>query len=82
MEKIKRALHHATQVLKRDVFVFRQIILQSEGGDLPPEIVEKQKLIRELEAALLSISNRTAGKPYLPSGKKSPKLLSKKGDRF
>lgn len=54
--KIERALQHTVQVLKQDVFFFRQVILQSEGGNLPTEIIEKQNLIKEIEEAILAIN--------------------------
>lgn len=58
MEKIKQALQHTTQVLQKDVFFFRQMILQSEGGNLPLEIIEKQNLIKEIEEVISAINQR------------------------
>lgn len=59
MEKIKQALQHTAQVLQQDVFFFRQMILQSEGGNLPPEVIEKQNLIKEIEEAISAINEGT-----------------------
>lgn len=58
MEKIKQALHHTTRVLQQDVFIFRQMILQSEGGNLPLKIIKKQNLIKEIEEVISAINQR------------------------
>jgi hypothetical protein len=60
MEKIKQALQHSAKVLKEDVDMFRQIILKSEGGDLPADILEKQLLLREIEELLKGINRPKA----------------------
>ncbi|MFM8912262.1 MAG: hypothetical protein ACKOE6_04985 [Flammeovirgaceae bacterium] len=60
MEKIKHALQHSARVLKDDVSMFRQLILKSEGGNLPPDILEKQALLKEIEDALARINQPKA----------------------
>ncbi|MFM7850962.1 MAG: hypothetical protein ACKO96_03390 [Flammeovirgaceae bacterium] len=60
MEKIKQALQHSAKILKDDVDMFRQIILKSEGGNLPADILEKQHLLKEIEELLNGISRPNA----------------------
>jgi hypothetical protein len=54
MIKKKSVLRHTLQLLVNDVQSFREIILTSEGGELPKEIIEKQKLISEIQRMLKS----------------------------
>lgn len=56
MEKITQALQHSAKMLREDVTMFRQLILKSDGGSLPPEITEKQALVNEIEEALKRIN--------------------------
>ena len=60
MEKMKLALQHTAKVLKEDLNMFRQLILKSEGGNLPPDILEKQVLLKEIEEALARINRPKA----------------------
>jgi hypothetical protein len=46
--KSKSLLKHTIKLLTIDVQSFRNIVLASEGGELPKEIREKEKLLREL----------------------------------
>ncbi len=61
METIKHALRQSQQLLKEDVSMFRQLVLKSEGGNLPPDILEKQALVKDIEAALTRLSQLGRG---------------------
>jgi hypothetical protein len=54
MNRKKSILRHTLQLLSRDVQSFRQIILASEGGELPKEIKEKEKLMHAIERLIKS----------------------------
>lgn len=51
-EQIKQVLVQTAKVLRDDVSMFRQLVRDSEGGALPPDILEKQAILREIENAL------------------------------
>lgn len=52
MENVKNILKTTAQLLAADVNSFRKIILASEGGQLPTEIKEKEKILRAIEEIL------------------------------
>ncbi|GHN00141.1 hypothetical protein WSM22_16300 [Cytophagales bacterium WSM2-2] len=49
MKKVKNILQHTAKLLSDDVSLFRNIILNSGGGELPPAIKEKEKLLHDIE---------------------------------
>jgi hypothetical protein len=59
MNKKKSILRYTLQLLSRDVQSFRQIILASEGGELPKEIKEKEKLMHAIERLIKSSPHQT-----------------------
>ena len=52
MENVKNILKTTARLLAADVNSFRKIILASEGGQLPTEIKEKEKILRAIEEIL------------------------------
>ncbi len=52
-------LLHTAKVLRDDVTMFRERILNAEGGNVPPDIREKQAILKEIEEALRQkVTNR------------------------
>lgn len=58
MNKTKSILRHTKELLANDVQTFRNLVLASGNGELPKEIKEKQKLMREIELWLKSSSKQ------------------------
>ena len=52
MENVKNILKTTAQLISADINSFRNIILASEGGQLPTEIKEKEKILRAIEELL------------------------------
>jgi hypothetical protein len=58
MNKTKSILKHTLELLANDVRSFRNLVLASENGELPKEIKEKEKLVREIQLWLKSSSKQ------------------------
>ncbi len=52
MKNSKIILQNVARILNADVSLFRKIILDSGGGELPSTIKEKEKILREIEVLL------------------------------
>jgi hypothetical protein len=52
MKNVSTILRSTAKVLASDVSLFRKIILDSGGGQLPTPIQEKQKLLQDIEKVL------------------------------
>jgi hypothetical protein len=52
MKSVSTLLRSTAKILASDVSLFRKIILDSGGGQLPDPIREKQKLLQEIEKVL------------------------------
>ena len=52
MKNVSTILRSTAKILASDVSLFRKIILDSGGGQLPTPIQEKQKLLQEIEKVL------------------------------
>jgi len=52
MKNANAILRETAKILATDVSLFRKIILDSDGGQLPTPIQEKQKLLQDIEKVL------------------------------
>jgi len=52
MKNVSTILRSTAKILASDVSLFRKIILDSGGGQLPTPIKEKQKLLQDIEKVL------------------------------
>jgi hypothetical protein len=52
MKSVSSILRSTAKILASDVSLFRKIILDSGGGQLPSSIREKQKLLLDIEKVL------------------------------
>jgi len=52
MKSANAILRETAKILATDVSLFRKIILDSGGGQLPTPIQEKQKLLQDIEKVL------------------------------
>ena len=52
MKNVSAILRSTAKILASDVSLFRKIILDSGGGQLPAPIQEKQKLLQDIEKVL------------------------------
>jgi len=52
MKSVSTILRTTAKILASDVSIFRKIILESGGGELPTPIKEKQRLLHEIEEVL------------------------------
>jgi len=49
MKSAKNLLKQTAKILSDDVMHFRSVILNSGGGEYPPSIIEKKKLLHDIE---------------------------------
>ena len=49
MKSTKYILKQTAKILSDDVSHFRTVILNSGGGEFPPSIMEKKKLLQDIE---------------------------------
>jgi hypothetical protein len=49
MKSTKYLLKQTARILSDDVSHYRNVILSSGGGEFPPSIVEKKKLLQDIE---------------------------------
>lgn len=49
MKSTRHVLKQTAKILSDDVTTFRNIILNSGGGEFPPSILEKKKLLHDIE---------------------------------
>jgi len=59
MKNVSTILRSTAKILASDVSLFRKIILDSGGGQLPTPIKEKAKLLQDIEKVL---GNKQKGK--------------------
>jgi len=52
MKNVSTILRSTAKILSSDVSLFRKIILDSGGGQLPTPIKEKQRLLKDIEEVL------------------------------
>lgn len=49
MKSTRHLLKQTAKILSDDVMHFRSVILNSGGGELPPSILQKKKLLHDIE---------------------------------
>jgi len=49
MKSTRYVLKQTAKILSDDVMHFRNVILYSGGGEFPPSILEKKKLLQDIE---------------------------------
>lgn len=61
MKSTKYILQQTAKILSDDVAHFRSVILNSGGGEFPPSIMEKKKLLQEIERLIKAPKNNSIG---------------------
>ena len=57
MKSTRHLLKQTAKILSDDVMNFRNVILNSGGGEFPPSILEKKKLLHDIERLIKVTKN-------------------------